>query len=168
MSTKKKSNHKKRKVAAPPLGPGEARVTEFADKAGGYTRVVVEYRTRAKDQDGLGRTLLAAMQNAAAQVDVSVYARQREHEIIDGELLTPDGGLVIEKWLPETDRTLTILKARPATIEDQGRLKAFGESDAQAAQRHGMVAKLAEQRASEDVLALATSGEPDDGEVEHD
>lgn len=126
MSTKKKRNHVKRKSPRAILQPGEPRHSIVAAKDGSYVRVSMEYRTYSKDQPGLAEAIANAMYGGARMADLRHVAVQREHEIQHGEILTPDGTMVVQSWLEEPTELL-MLKARPATLDDLALLDRYSE-----------------------------------------
>lgn len=130
MSKKRKQNHRRKPVDKGALASGEARVSHVAAKNGSYARVTVEYRSHAADTPGLGRALTDAMYAAARSTDLRVLATQVPELIEEGEILTPDGTYVVEKWIP-AENELLVLKARPAEMRELAELPIYNEPEDQ-------------------------------------
>lgn len=155
MSTKRKSNHVKRPVEKKPLGPGEARVTQIAAKDGSYVRITAEYRSLSVDGEGVSEMILNGMIGGAKMNDLRILAKQREDEIVRGELLTPDGLTVMEAWLPGDDE-LIMLKTRTSTLEDLATLPRYGEAEHETEQRKAEARALIAERDGPEILRQAT------------
>lgn len=127
MSKKRKANHRKGPKLRVPLTAGDHRRSVVAATDGSYTRVTVEYQSHSADHDGkVAEAIASEMYGAARLTDLRILAAQRPGDIIEGEILTPDGRLVVERWIP-TDGELLMLKARAATIEDLATMDRYGE-----------------------------------------
>lgn len=128
MSTKKKKHHRGPRQQKRPLLRGDGRKTVVTSKDGSYVRVQLEYKTHAQDEAGLADRLAKVMYDAARTTDLRTVASQRPDDIVEGEILTPDGTFVVESWIPE-DKELLILKGRSATVEDLATLERYGEPE---------------------------------------
>lgn len=137
------------------LEPGEARHTIIESVHGDTTRVTLEYQTHSSEYDdgSLGKRIAAEMYGAARMIDVRVLAMQRPGDVVDGELLTPDGRTVLTKWIPLEDELL-MLSSRPSTAHDLATLDRYGEpaheiEPRKAAARERIAQLEAEQQAAE-------------------
>jgi hypothetical protein len=155
------------------LEPGEARQTIVESVHGDTTRVVLEYQTHSSEYpDGsLGKRIAAEMYGAARMIDIRVLAMQRPGDIIEGEILTPDGRTVLTKWIP-LEHELLMLSSRPSTAEDLATLDRYGEAAheveprkaearrviAELEARQGVAVKLGEGSVA-DALARVPEGE---------
>lgn len=131
MSRGKKKNHGRQgpKRRPHPIQQGDSRHTVIAHKEGNYVTVRVEYKSIARDGQHVAEHILQGMIGAASTADRQVLAVQRKDEIIEGEILTPDGTAVVERWIPEPDE-LIVLKSRTASLEDLRDLPRYGEDEA--------------------------------------
>lgn len=161
MSKKRKSNHRKTPGQKQQLHPGDARKTVVVGPGSKYLRVQLEYMTHAHDEPGLADTIVNQMYQAARMSDLRVVASQRPDEIREGEILTPDGMLVVETFIQEDDELL-ILKGRPASLEDQATVDhRWGENEEQKAQRMAQGQEiLAQAAAQQQADAFVNTADP--------
>lgn len=153
MSTKKKKNHHSKPKTLVPLQGGEARVTQVASKDGTYVRITAEYRSLCADGADVCAAITSGMIGGAKIADLRILAKQREDEIVRGEILTPDGLTVVEAWIPGDDE-LIILKSRPSSLEDLATMERYGEHPDDTEARKAEAAKiLAERTAGPAILA---------------
>lgn len=161
MSKRRKSNHRKPPQQRVKIGPGDARRTVVAGKDGSYLRVQLEYMTHSKDEPGLADRIVNQMYEAARMTDLRTIAQQRADEVRDGEILTPDGMFVVERFIQDGDELL-ILKGRPASLQDQATLEhRWGEKPEQKADRLADGAKrLAEAQRDQVASAFVNTAAP--------
>lgn len=140
------------------LQPGEARHTIIESKDGRTVRVVLEYQTHASEYDdqSLGKRIAAEMYGAARMIDVRALAMQRPGDVVDGEILTPDGRTVVTKWIP-LEHELLMLSARPSTAQDLATLDRYGEPPEEIEPRKAAArARIAELEAQQEQQAQAS------------
>lgn len=148
MTKRRKSNHHRKPQQKAKLVPGECRHTIVAGKGGKYVRVQVEYMTYSEELPGLAKAIRDAMYSAARTTDLRSMAATHRDEIVEGEILTPDGTFVVQAWLP-AEGELLILKGRPATVEDIATLDRYAEDPSETEPRKAEARRiLAEQQAA--------------------
>lgn len=111
-----------------PLQGGMARVTIVESRSDDYVKVKLEYRSHSANGPGVPQFILQQMVSAAQRADLAILTQQRPDEVVEGETLTPDGKVVLLKWIPLNEDEVIGVEGRPATPEDLASLPMFGES----------------------------------------